>query len=164
MKGIFIEINPRKNKWLLFADYNNCKINIGTFLQSIGPTLDHYMCNLENFILLGDFDSEVQENEMKEFWDSYNLKNLVQEATCFKNPLNPSSIDVILTNRPHSFQNTTTLECGLSDHHKMTITVLKTYVPKQTPNLIEYRDYKNFNDQNFRQEFQNNFLNITELR
>ena len=135
LEVFFIEINLRKNKWLLFAGYNNCKINIGTFLQSIGPTLDHYLCNLENFILLGDFNSEVQENEMKEFCDSYNLKNLVKEATCFKNPLNPSSIDVIITNRPHSFQNTITLECGLSDHHKMTITVLKTYVPKQKPNL-----------------------------
>ena len=68
----------------------------------------------------------------------------------------------IITNRPHSFQNTIILECGLSDHHKMTITVLKKYVPKQTPNLIKYRDYKNFNDQNFRQELKYNFLNIMD--
>ena len=80
LEGIFIEINLRKTKWLLFAGYNNCKINIGAFLH----TVDHYMCNLENFILLGDFNSEVQENEMKEFCDSYNLKNLVKEATCSK--------------------------------------------------------------------------------
>ena len=44
----------------------------------------------------------------------------------------------------------------------MIITVLKIYVPKQTPNLIKYRDYKNFNGQNLRQELQNNFLNITD--
>ena len=87
-----------KTKWLLFAGYNNCKINIDAFLQSIGPTLDHYMCKLEHFILLGDFNSEVQEKGMKEFCDSYNLKTFGKEATSFKYPLYPSSTQVILTN------------------------------------------------------------------
>ena len=87
--------------------------------------------NWENFILLGDFNSEISENALKEFCDKYNLKNLVTETTCFKNPLNPSSIDLILTNRDISFQNSITMETGLSDHHKMIITVLKTLVPKQ---------------------------------
>ena len=45
---IFLEINLRKTKWLPFASYNNCKINIGSFLQSIGPTLDHYYVQMEN--------------------------------------------------------------------------------------------------------------------
>ena len=118
------------------------------------------MGRLENFILLGDFNSEVSECAMKIFCNTYNLKNLVIESTCFKNPLNPSSIDVILTNRSKSFQNTCTLECGLSDHHKMIITVLKTFIPKQGPILIKYRDYKKFNETYFRQDLQNNILNI----
>ena len=81
-----------------------------TFLKILGSTLDYYMCRLDNFILLGDFNSAAHENAMKEFCDTYSLKHLVTEATCFKNPLNPSSIDVILTNRWKSFQNTRTLE------------------------------------------------------
>ena len=100
------------------------------------------MCRLENFILLGDFNSEITENAMKEFCDTYNLKNLITEATCFKNPINSSSIDLILTNKIRSFQNTTILETGLSDDHKMVITILKTCVPKQTPTVIKYRDYR----------------------
>ena len=158
LEGIFLEINLRKTKWLFFAGYNNCKPNIGNFLRSIGPT----MCRLENLILLGDFNSELTEYLMKEFCDTYNLKNLVTEATCFKNPLNPSSIDLILTNRIRSFQNTITLETGLSDHHKMVITVLKTFIPKRTPILIKYRDYRKFNSQNFRQDLQNNIANISD--
>ena len=42
----------------------------------------------------------------------------------FKNVENPSCIDLILTNRPKSFINATLVEMGLSDFHKMTITVL----------------------------------------
>ena len=162
VEGIFLEINLRKRKWLLFGGYNNCKYNINNFLNKIGPTLDHYMCKLDNFILLGDYNSEMTENAMKEFCDTYNLKNLVNEPTCFKNPLHPSSIDVILTNRFKSFQNTITIETGLSDHHKMTVSVLKTFVPKQAPLFIKYRDYRKFNSQNFRQDLQTALLNIND--
>ena len=44
----------------------------------------------------------------------------------------------------------------------MTISVLKTYIPKQAPMLIKYRDYKKFNSQNFRYDLQNDLLNITD--
>ena len=108
-----------------------------SFSTALTPTLDHYMRKKNNFILLGDFNSEINENTMKVFCETYNLKNLVKQDTCFKNPLNPSSIDVILTNREKSFHNTITVETGLSDHHKMTVSVLKTYVPKQAPVVIK---------------------------
>ena len=160
-EGICLEINLRKNKWLLFAGYNNYKMNISSFLNCIGPTLDHYMSSLERFILLGDFNSEVNENDLREFCDTYHLQNLVKEPTCFKNPANPSSIDVILTNKPLSFQNTTILESGLSDHHKLTATVLKTFVPKRAPYQIKYRDYRKFNDKGFKQELADKFNDIS---
>ena len=68
---------------------------------------------------------------MKDFCETYNLENLITEPTCIKNPDNPSSIDVILTNRADSFQNSMTIETGLSDHHKMTTSVLKIYFKKK---------------------------------
>ena len=37
LEGIFLEINLRKTKWLLFGGYNNCKSNINEFLNSINP-------------------------------------------------------------------------------------------------------------------------------
>ena len=104
----------------------------------------------------------MYENAMKEFCDTYNLKNLITEPTCFKNPLNPSSIDVMLTNKSRSFQNTITIETGLSDHHKMTISVLKTYVPKQAPTLIKYRSYRKFNSTIFRQGLKTAITNIRD--
>ena len=82
--SILLEINLRSKKWLLFGGYNNRKSNISTYLKNIGSTLDHYMCKLDNFLLLGDYNSEMSENAMKEFCDTYNLKNLITEATCFK--------------------------------------------------------------------------------
>ena len=94
---------------------------------------------------------------MADFCDLYNLKNLITDPTCFKNPQNPSSIDVILTNKSRSFQNSQTVETGLSDHHKMTITVLKSYFSKQDPVTINYRDYKLFDKFTFQDELLNKF-------
>ena len=130
LEGIFLELNLKKSKWLLFGGYNPNKDYIVHFTQGLGAILDHYMSKYDNFILLGDFNSEMGDNTMAAFGDTYNLTNLIKEPTCFKNPLNPSSIDLILTNRSRSFQNSQTLETRLSDHHKLTITVIRAFFPK----------------------------------
>ena len=73
---------------------------------------------------------------MSEFCDTYNLKSLIREPTCYKNPENPSCIDLILTNRTCSFQNSCVFETGLSDFHRMTVTVMKMHSQKLQPRVI----------------------------
>ena len=106
-------------------------------LKSIGNAL------YENFIFIGDFNSEITEEPMKSFCNTYNFKCLVKEPPCFKNIDNPSCIDLILTNKPSYFQNNCVIETGLSDFHKLTITTLKSYYQKKEPRIITYRNYKN---------------------
>ena len=125
MVGIFLEINLRKSKWLLFGGYNYNKGNIDTFLGNVGPILDRYMTTLGHFLLLGEFNSEMDEASMVEFCDTYNLKNLINDPTCYKNPLKPSLIGLILTNKLRSFHNSLTMETGLSDHHKLTTSAMR---------------------------------------
>ena len=95
---------------------------------------------------------------MKTFCETYNLTNLIKGPTCFKNPLNPSSIDLILTNKHQSFQNSYATESGLSDHHNMVVTVMKSYFPKQAPTLIKYRNFKNFDNVIFRNKLQTSLM------
>ena len=111
-----------KKKWLLSCSYNSHKNNIGTHLQIIGKTLDKLSASYDNIILLGDFNVEPEEAKMTEFLNMYSLKNLVSQKTCFKNPENPSCIDLILT-------NTGVFEAGLSDFHKPTFS-LETILSK----------------------------------
>ena len=66
--------------------------------------------------------------------------------------VNQSCIDLILTNHPKCFQNSGVYETGISDFHKLTFTVLKTYFHKAKPRIIKYRDYKYFDNNNFRDE------------
>ena len=54
--------------------------------------------------------------------------------------------------RPRIFFNSTTIESGLSDQHKLTVSVLKLFFQKQTPISIKYRDYKKIDLMKFRIE------------
>ena len=93
----------------------------------------------------------------------YNLENLINEPTCFKSDENPSSIDIILTNKKASFQNTMTVETGLSDFHKMTVTVMKKYFKKKEPIKIVYHDRKNFDAIRFREHIRSQIASKGKL-
>ena len=41
------------------------------------------------------------------------------------------------------------IETGLSDLHKMCVTVMKMYYRKQKPTIIHYRKFKDFNNDSF---------------
>ena len=151
----FVEINLRKKRWLICCSYNPHKNCISTHVDFLRRELDHHSSSYENFILLGDFNSEMTDSKLADFCNLFLLKNLIKKPTCFKNPENPKTIDLILTNRPRSFCNSDTLETGLSDFHKLTLTVLKTYFKKQSPKIISYRNYKNFSNDSFRNDLLN---------
>ena len=111
-------------------------------------------------MLIGDLNCEFSENHLNDFCKTNSLKNIVKSPTCFKNPVNPSCIDLFLTNRPNCFQNTSTIETGISDFHKMVVTVLKIHYKKQKAKVIHYRDYKNFNEEDFQTELNNELSNV----
>ena len=101
---------------------------------------------------MGDFNAYLEEIGMSRFCVTFGLKNLVKDPTCYKNPENPSSINLILTNNPHSFQNSCGIETGLSDFLRMVVTVMKTSFERLKPRVVNYRDYKSFENKLFRGE------------
>ena len=107
-EGFFVEINLRKKKWLLSFSYNPTRKNIVNHLQNISTGLDQFSATYNNLILLGDFNVEPEKVNMLYFLNIYNLKNLVKQKTFYKNPENPSCIDLIPPNSHRSFRNTNT--------------------------------------------------------
>ena len=55
-------------------------------------------------------------------------------------------LDLILTKKPRSFQNTSVLETVLSDFHWMTVSVMKMTFRKLSPKRFSYQDYRNFDN------------------
>ena len=107
--------------------YNPHKENISYYLNHVSKVIDKFMGKYDNIILLGDFNVAIWDDTMNDFCQMYRLVNLINEPTHYKNAKNPSSIDMILTNPKSCFHDSITIETGLSDHHKMTLTVLKTF-------------------------------------
>ena len=111
-------------------------------------------------MLLGDLNVESLDPVLNDFCNVCNLFSLVKEPTCFKNSYNPSCIDLFLTNRPRSFQNSLTIETGISDFHKVVITVIKVFYKKRKPKIIQYWSYKNFDNHVFQRELNSELLKI----
>ena len=114
----------------------------------MGKSTDFFSTNYENFLLVGDFNAEESNNSVKDFCDVYGFQHLIKESGWYKNPNNPKCIDLMLTNKKRSFQNSCAIEIALSDFHK--ITVFKCYFAKAEPKAIFYRGYKNVSNENFR--------------
>ena len=93
-------------------------------------SIDHYSTSYDNIVVLGDFNSEPYD-PLDEFCNLYNMKNLITVPTCFKSLESPSCIDLIITNRPRSFMDSMAFETGVSDFHKLTLSVLKMIYKKQ---------------------------------
>ena len=78
------------------------------------------------------------------------------QLTCYKNPSNLVCIDLILRNVLRSFQSTCVVETGLSNFDLMTLTVMGKSFKKYQPKIINYRSYKNFSNEKFRETLINN--------
>ena len=100
-------------------------------------------------MFLGDFSASVSEKCLEEFCNLNELTSLIKKPACFKNPDKLTCIDLILTNQSSCFQHSKVFETGLSDFHLLTVTEFKMSFQKLQPKIINYRDYKNFDNEKF---------------
>ena len=94
IEGFCIEVNIRKKKGLLVCKYNPNKNLILNHLKEIGKNVDNYSSKYDNFILLGDLNSEPTESAVKDFCQIYGCQNLIKDNTCLENPEKLSCIDI----------------------------------------------------------------------
>ena len=88
IEGIFIELNFRKSKLLLFGTYHPPppppppSQQDAYYFQSIGCALETFISKYDKYVLAGDFNAEVGEEIMGNFLEIYGLKCLVHEKAC----------------------------------------------------------------------------------
>ena len=78
IEGIFVEINLRKSKWLLFGTYHPPSQKDNFYFSNVVRALDIYAQKYDKILLTGDFNAEEEEVEIKNFMELYDLKNLVK--------------------------------------------------------------------------------------
>ena len=104
------------------------------FFENIDKALDIY-CSYEKIVLAGDFNAQEGERLLDTFLYQQELHSNNKNPTCYKNPNNPGKIDLILTNCSKSFSKTDTIFTGLSDFHKLVLSVFKTTFTKSKPKV-----------------------------
>ena len=96
----------------------------------------------DNKVVFGGSNLEPTNEVMINFMDNQNFINLIKNNTCFKGM--GSWIDLILANRKYCFKNTSSYETGISDHHHLIFSIMKTTFASEEPKKFVYRDYKTF--------------------
>ena len=82
------------------------------------------------------------------------MRNLINANTCFKSS-NQTSIDVILTKGPRSFQKSGVITTGLSDCCKMILIFFRSYFSRLPPKTITYTSIRYFETKDFLYELEN---------
>ena len=116
------------------------------------------MRSSENYAFIGDFNMN---SSMKELSSSNGLKNLVKQPICYKNSEKPTWTNLILTNQPTLFQHSTVLWTWLSDFYLLRVTGFKMVFQKCELHIITYQNYKNYENDACRSEYQN-FCSLNE--
>ena len=155
---LVIELNLRKQKWLVFSIYRNPAQDLQYFLNNLSLAMDFYASKYENTIILGDFDNTPSSADISSFMADFSLYSLINKPTCFKSR-DGRCIDLILTTKKHNFQKSQSFETGLSDYHHMIYTMLKTTFKRIPPKTVTYRCYRKFSEDAFRSDLQKNLWN-----
>ena len=144
----------KSQKQYLYRPPNNA--NKQLFFNELTESLSKAANNYENILLMSDLNintltqtnSNNTTNHLTDFCDGFALSNTVNVKTYTKSVCG-TSLDIMLTNRPRSFYNTSAVTTGLSDCQKLILSCLRAHFKKLPPKKIIYRDYKMFDEAKF---------------
>ena len=161
---ICIEITISKRKWCLTFAYRP-PYNKATFFMESNKSLCNIARKYKNILIVGgdlniNFDNLKKRDthsSLSNLCDAFLLSNLVNGITCVKSQ-NGISIDVMLTNRPRSFHNTSLIKTGVSNCHKMILSVFIAFFKRLPAKSIEYRNYKTFDHNEFLRNLDQEFI------
>ena len=100
---------------------------------------------------------------MKALCNQYKLNSPNKVPTCFKNVKKLSCVDLFLTNNSKCFEDSLTLETGLSDFQKLIVTIMKTKHERFPPKTVNHRDYTNFDTKAFKDRLELTLKNTTSF-
>ncbi len=147
---IAFEFYINDKKWFLVHTYRTptkTKEKLELFYSELKDVLDKALISSENVILLGDINIDLSDkkfsSDYSDLLNCFNMSNVIKDKTCFKNSDKPTLIDHMCTNKPRSVKSSGVIDTGLSDFHRLTYLVLKSFKPKPLRHTLVYRSYKN---------------------
>ena len=151
VEHMVLEVILKREKFLFILMYNPPNIAKEHCAKVLSELLDKCLCECKSVFVLGDLNTNflLEKHALCELLSMYNLSNVIQKPTCFKNASNPSLVDVLLTNAKSRVASHVNFCCGTSDFHNYVGVALKLHAPRQEPRTVVYRSYKKFNEGKF---------------
>ena len=88
---------------------------------------------------------------------------MVKEPICFPKNSSPSLLDVILTNKPNTFNGTRICDTGLSDIHLLVSCVIKNTVKQKRNEKTTYRSFKTLDETALLRDIENAPLHVADI-
>ena len=136
-----LEINLRNEKLLIFGTYKHLNISNDSFLNELYNAITFYSTLYKNCVLLGDLNIVRDNTQLQNFCESILFEHLIKKATCHKGDA-PTRFDDIKLNTPKRFMKSVALETGISDRHRMIVTVFRSRFAKGKLKNFYYRCYE----------------------
>ena len=159
---LVLDLKLSKTNWLVIGPYKPPSLSDIAFTSEIRNILTFYRSINDNILLMGDFNMTPNNPKLSELIDDHELYSLKSEPTYFRS-ISPTCIDNFLTNEKTRFMKTLTFETGVSGHHKLIGTMLRSTFAKGTPQKMLYRCYKNFDKKRFEEELQKQLLSVSNF-
>ena len=102
----------------MICSYNPFFFNLLVHLNAIDKAIKFYSKTFDKILIAEDFNTQLCDIKLDTFCGIWNLKSFGKEPKCFKNPNNPSCIDLFLTKTIRSLQETQVFETGLTGFEK----------------------------------------------
>ena len=83
IEKIFIELNLRKVKWLLFSTYDPPSQSDDYYFSHVSNRIDAFNSTYDRFLFVGDFNVEDSQETLFNFLENHNAANIVKEKTLF---------------------------------------------------------------------------------
>ena len=152
---ITIELTTQRGKWNLTYIYCPPRVPNNLLKDFMHSLSDYFVSRNTLCLFFGDLNQNfLSENALTCVCDVHGLKNIVKEPTCFK-AINPTLLDVFLTDKPNSFVDRLNCDIGLSDFHNYICVASRLHVPFDSKRKLKYRTMRKFNCKYFNEDLCN---------
>ena len=162
---IVLQVKNSSSNMFLICMYKPPNVPNHILNTAIEIVLNRCYSESNMVFVIGDLnvDFSSSSNALSDLMDSFSLKQIVKEPTCFKSAKNPSLLDVILTSNPRSLNGSINLPLGISDFHNYISAATKLSRPSDQPKIIKYRSFKKFDEKSYLSDLESSPLHVSQI-
>ena len=165
IESLVIHVKSDKVNMFFLHLYKPPNIHARFLKQALESMINMCLIEAKSVIIIGDLNINfrIPANELSDICDTFDLKQIVKNPTCFKSIENPSLLDIILTNCPKSLISAINMPLGISDFHNYISSATRINRPTNEPKIIFYRSFKKFSEDRYKKDLEDAPFHVSQV-